>query len=258
MDITIMSFNTQHCLNYLTRQIDYDRMAEAIRECGADVIGLNEMFGFRYNEERLREIAAQNLHSTMGYNYSAPNWTGQVEQLAQRLGYYCYFAKAIELSGLGDYGNAILSRFPILKAETVAIPDPETPAVADGYYETRCILRAELDVPGGLTVCISHFGLNPDEMDLAVETAVSQIEDSRFVLMGDFNFKPDYPGLQPLFAKLQDTAKYFDEPKLSFPSDVPDRKIDYIFTTADLKVISADIPNIVASDHRPHTAVIRI
>lgn len=258
MDIKLMSFNVQHCLNYVTREIDYDCMAEAIRACGADVIGLNEIFGCNPDPVRLQEIVAQNLHSTMGYHYDAPNWIGQVEQLAARLGYYCYFAKAVSLSGLGDYGNAILSRFPIRKAETVTIPDPETHAVADGYYETRCVLRVELEVPGGLTVCVSHFGLNPDELELAVQTAVSQIEPQRFVLMGDFNFKPDYPGLQPLFARLQDTAKQFDEPKLSFPSDLPDRKIDYILTSEDVTVIAADIPNLVASDHRPHTALIRI
>ena len=258
MDIQLMSFNTQHCLNYLTRQIDYDRMAEVIRECGADIIGLNEMMGLNRDDEKILEIAAQNLHSSMGYNYADPNWNGQVEQLAAKLGMYCYFAKAIRLSGLGDYGNALLSRYPILKAAVVPIPDPETPAVADGYYETRCILRAELDVPGGLTVCTAHFGLNPDELALAVETAVSQIETRRFVLMGDFNFKPDHPAFAPIYDRLQDTARYFDEPKLSFPSDVPDRKIDYIFTSRDLQVVSADIPAIVASDHRPHTAVIRV
>jgi endonuclease/exonuclease/phosphatase family metal-dependent hydrolase len=31
-------------------------------------------------------------------------------------------------------------------------------------------------------------------------------------------------------------------------------KIDYVFVTPDLKVVAADIPAIVASDHRPHTA----
>ena len=41
----IMSFNTQHCLNYVTRKIDYDVMADAIRQCDADIVGLNEMRG---------------------------------------------------------------------------------------------------------------------------------------------------------------------------------------------------------------------
>ena len=44
MQLRIMSFNTQHCLNYITRQVDFDRMAEAILECKADIVGLNEMY----------------------------------------------------------------------------------------------------------------------------------------------------------------------------------------------------------------------
>ena len=44
----------------------------------------------------------------------------------------------------------------------------------------------------------------------------------------------------------------------SFPSDNPDRKIDYIFVSPDIEVVSADIPAIVAFDHRPHTAKINI
>ena len=39
----IMSFNTQHCLNFITRKIDFDVMAEAIKTCRADIVGLNEM-----------------------------------------------------------------------------------------------------------------------------------------------------------------------------------------------------------------------
>jgi endonuclease/exonuclease/phosphatase family metal-dependent hydrolase len=45
-------------------------------------------------------------------------------------------------------------------------------------------------------------------------------------------------------------------PKLSFPSDNPSVKIDYIFVSKDLKVQSADIPTIISSDHRPHIAAI--
>ena len=58
--------------------------------------------------------------------------------------------------------------------------------------------------------------------------------------------------------RMKDTAALFDEPKLSFPSDKPDRKIDYIFVSKDIKVVSADIPPIVASDHRPHTATVEL
>lgn len=56
--------------------------------------------------------------------------------------------------------------------------------------------------------------------------------------------------------RLRDTAESFTAPKLSFPSDAPRVKIDYIFTSPDLTVTEADIPALIASDHRPHTATL--
>ena len=32
MQISVMSFNIQHCLNYRTRQIDFDLFAQVIRQ----------------------------------------------------------------------------------------------------------------------------------------------------------------------------------------------------------------------------------
>ena len=51
-----MSFNTQHCLNYLEQKIDFDIMARAIKECDADVIGLNEMRNVGVNDEYLDQV----------------------------------------------------------------------------------------------------------------------------------------------------------------------------------------------------------
>lgn len=55
-----------------------------------------------------------------------------------------------------------------------------------------------------------------------------------------------------------DTAEFMSEQKLSYPSDNPEVKIDYIFVSPDIEVVTADIPAIVASDHRPHTAEINL
>ena len=227
----VMTFNTQHCLNYLEQVIDYDIMAKTILDLGADVVGLNEMRGAGVSEK----------------------YEAQVAILAEKTNMpYYYFAKSVDFSG-GPYGNGILSRIPIVKAETISIPDPNSHKY-EGYYETRSVLKAELE--GGITVLVSHFGLMPDEQENAVATVVSALKTEKCILMGDFNMTPDAPLLAPLFEKMKDTAEQFDKPKLSFPSDNPDRKIDYIFVSHDLQVLEADIPAVVASDHRPHTAII--
>lgn len=224
--ITIMSFNTQHCQSYLTHEINIDLFAEEIKKTGADIIGLNEMRG-----EGPRE-----------------DYTAQTEGLAEKLGFNYYFAKAFDVGGENPYGNAILSRYPIISAETIKIPDSES-----GKFEPRCLLLAKIDTPlGELSVLVTHFGLSEIEHRNAHKTVLENIKPEKCVLMGDFNITPDNPIILDISKKMFDTANLFGETKYSYPSDFPDRKIDYIFASNDLKVIFADIPAHVVSDHRPY------
>ncbi len=228
----VMTFNTQHCKNYTTQQIDFEIMAKTILDLGADIVGLNEM---------------RNASSYEGYS-------DQVGTLAELCGMkYYYFAEAIKFNGEHPYGNGFLSRIPIESAEVIKIPDPE-PKTGSKYYETRCLAKIKLE--NGYTVLVTHFGLNTDEAENAVQTVLANLEPEKCILMGDFNLTPDSPLLTPIYERMYDTAKLFNEPLLSFPSDEPKRKIDYIFTSPDIEVCEADIPAVVASDHRPHTAVI--
>lgn len=229
----IMSFNTQHCLNYLEQKIDFQIMADAIKKCDADIVGLNEMRG-------------KGIH---------PEYTAQVEKLSKLTGMKnFYFARAIKFV-VGPYGNGIISKYPIVEAKTIPIPDPEKKKYSR-LYETRCLLKARLS--NGLTVLVTHFGLNPDEQENAVKTVVANLEDEKCILMGDFNLIPDNELLKPIREKMVDTADWFDKEKFSYPSDNPKRKIDYIFVSPDIRIVAADIPAIVAADHRPHTAEIEM
>ena len=247
MKLRFMTYNIQHGLDYLKQKelaqkgkgwpeaIDLPKMAEVIRREEADIVGLNEIRG----------------------KGSVPWYTNQAEQLAALLGYHCYFARAITFKE-GPYGNAILSRFPLQGAETVPIPDPPVKD-EDAYYETRCVLRARFAEAGGFTVLVSHFGLAKAEARSAVETVCGLLkkENGPVVLMGDFNLQPDSPILAPLMDAMDDTARLFAQPLKSWPSDHPDQKIDYIFIKGACG-LEADIPPVIASDHRPHTALVEL
>ena len=233
--LKIMSFNTQHCMNYITREIDFEIMAETIRSSGADVVILNEMRG-----EGERE-----------------GFTDQTKILAELCGMpYYYFAKAIDVGSTpAPYGNAIMSKLPIDSAETVHIPDPPVESrIGSRWYEHRCIVKASV---GALTFLGVHVGLNPDEQEIAIKTLCDNIPKEKCLLLGDFNMTPENERLLPIKERMRDTADLFTEQKLSIPSDAPTRKIDFIFATRDIEVVSADIPNVVASDHRPHIAEIK-
>ncbi len=229
----IMTFNIQHCKNYITGNIEIEAVAEAIKKYGADIVGLNEVYAKGNTEEAVDQPSCI-AHITGMEHY--------------------YFAKAIELSNDIFYGNAFLSRFKIMSAETVMIPDPN-PKTGSLGYETRCILKARLE--NGLTVLVTHFGLNGDEIKNAVDTVMKNLEQEKCILMGDFNLEPDNELLKPLREKMKDTAELFKEARFSFPSDKPSEKIDYIFVSPDISVINADIPEIIVSDHRPYYAEIQ-
>ncbi len=235
MKFKIMSYNVLHCENYITKKIDFDAFTKVIKESDADIIGLNEIRG----------------------KGIIPGYTAQAKALAERLGYHYYFARAIFVGGTSPYGNALLSRYPIKNAETIMIPDPET-RNGTHNYETRCVLKAEIDIEDGINVLVTHFGLNPDEQVNAVKTVCDNLPSERCLLMGDFNVTPENPVLSEIRERMCDTAECFDCDKLSFPSDKPEIKIDYMFTSSDITVLSADIPEIVLSDHRPYVAEIEI
>ncbi len=232
--LKIATFNIQHCENFNTEKIDFDAYADYIRSLDADIIGLNEVRG----------------------KGARSDYEAQASILAEKTGYDFYFAKATEIGKGNPYGNAVLTRLKIKNAETVPIPDPAVPA-CDGYYETRCLLKLTLEDPA-LTVLITHFGLNPDEHENAVKTIAANIPAGSCILMGDLNVTPDNAVLDPVRALLKDSAAAADDALLSFPSDAPDRKIDYIFVSGNIVVKDVFVPDVILSDHRPMRADIEL
>lgn len=229
----IMTFNTLHCKNFLTQEIDYPLMANVIADSGADVVALNEIYG----------------------QGSAPNYIDQTGKLGSLTGMTPYFGQAIGFDGVKPYGNGLLSKMPILKVETILIPDP-VEKTGPKNYETRSLIKATL--AGGITVLVTHFGLNTDEQESAVKTILENMEPEKCILMGDFNAEPEDPVLQPIFARFQDAAVMVSGCALTFPSTGPVKKIDYIFVTPDVEILHAEVPQMVASDHFPHTAEIKL
>lgn len=237
----IMTFNTQHCLWYTCkktgkvkpyndRKIELERFAQVIKDSGADIVGLNEMYESS-KRGRLKK---------------------QVTELKRLTGYdYCYFGEAIKIDGVHSYGNGFLSKIPIISAETILIPDP-TEKKHDKYYETRCLIK--LTLKNGFTVLVTHFGLNEDEQENATRTVLSNIVDKKCILMGDFNLTPDNHFVRRIASVLTDTEQYMKGNVFTYPSVDAMEKIDYIFVSKDVKIKGASVWNVIASDHLPITA----
>lgn len=233
----VMTFNIQHAKNYITGKIDIPLMAETIRTLGADVVALQEVYG--QGEKEL--------------------FNDQAEKIAAILGYHYYFAQAIYIDNYGPYGNAIISKYPISSATTVKVPPAEHKP--GRYFEDRCMALCHIDTPEGkLAVMGIHFGLQPEEAVLCAETVCNNYDPTLpTVLMGDFNLEPDSSYLDPIRNILVDTDKFYKgENNLTFPSDKPDIKIDYIFVSNNVKVNDVVIPDNIAADHRVIVADINI
>ncbi len=225
----IMTYNVRHftLFNTAERNIDFATYANVLNEVDADIVGINEIRG---------------KGDLVGYD----DQISEISKLVKMEN--SYFARAIMVEEKGPYGNALLSKSQIVEAKTIPIPDPN-PRKYDGYYETRCLLKAKL--ASGYTVCVLHMGLNEDEQENAVKVVLDNIEDERFILMGDFNTVPDAEVLNPLRERLFDTALLTEDSLFTWRTDKPYQKIDYIFTSKDIKVKSIAMPKYPYSDHFP-------
>lgn len=237
MELKLMTYNIQHgCLHLRKPEhiIDLPAMAEAIRGENPDIVVLNEVCGLGDGSVRYR--------------------TAQAEAIAACLGYHCFFGRSIMEQGKNPYGNAVLSRYPIVEAAVIPIPD------AKPGIESRTITRCVIDIEGTPFVVFgSHFGLCAEEHRAAVATVlqVTAAETLPFAFMGDLNMTPDDPNLAPLFEALasKDTTP---DGAFSFPSHDPDCRIDYIFTSPCMKIRETVVVPVVVSDHRPVTAVVEV
>lgn len=218
----IMTFNILHCMNYLTKKIDFEKFAEEIKYCDADIIGLNEVRGRGFIKD----------------------YSDQLKKLSALTGLNFYFGKAISVMGLAPYGNGLMAKSEIISPKTVKIPDPEKKNGSE-MYETRCIIKAQVK---DFTVIVTHMGLNTDERESAVKTILGIAPDEKCIIMGDFNCTPDAEELKPLFNKFICS----DTETLTFPSDKPRIKIDYIFVSKDIKIKSVKTSETVVSDHLYH------
>ena len=41
----IMTFNIQHCHNYIYNNVEYEMLAEEIKNISPDILGVNEIYG---------------------------------------------------------------------------------------------------------------------------------------------------------------------------------------------------------------------
>ena len=150
------------------------------------------------------------------------------------------------------WGNAVLSRYPIVRAETHPMPNN------DRLRLDRAFTVAVVDVGGGdrLTVIATHLH-HPRDGGAERVPQVQALLDywgaaGKTVLLGDLNALPGDPEIEMLWqAGLVDAfeAAGAEPPGYTSPSEGPQRRIDYIWVSDDLSAGAFVTRESQASDH---------
>ena len=185
--------------------------------------------------------------------------SGEVDQpafLGEKLKMHSAFGSFMDYQG-GQYGLAILSKFPITKETVVRLPDGNEPRVA---------LVCEIKLPSGQTIAAVnlHFDwVKDDKFRFAQAEKLSEFLNELkmpYVLVGDFNDRRGSRTLDLLSRSTVEAEKPKSDWK-TFSSTKPYTEIDFLFaapkskwTINNCRVF--DAPK--TSDHRPVMATMKL
>ena len=216
-----------------------ERVADLIRRTVADVVLLQEV------DRGTRRSAG----------------VDQPVVLAQLTGLHVAFGKILAYQG-GDYGIAILSRWPIIAETTVPLKVDPPQERAGGSYEPRVALRAILKTPAGeVTIVNTHLDASREDrwrrQEIANVLAIADSTRGVLILGGDFNSTPESDVQQSVRSRgLRDAWPTCargggDGGGLTYPADSSVKRIDYLFFRERTGCTRAEVIATQASDHRP-------
>ncbi len=235
--IRVLTYNIHHA-NPPSEpdSIDLPAIARVINEQAPDLVALQEI----------------DVHTGRSGPYHEAAW------LAEKTGLNFYFVKSIEYDG-GEYGIAILSRFPILEKQRYALPsNPDTGG------EPRMLAAVTITLPNGepLIFACTHLDArkDPENRHLQINKIVEILKNASHpvILAGDFNDRMGTETIQTLDTYFERTCQ---ECEPTIPADTPLHAIDFIATRpkGKFKVITQrTVPEGYASDHRPVFAVLQV
>ena len=201
-------------------------------------------------EALARVIEAENP-DVVGLQEVSRGWVvnGSVDMLtwlSQRLGMTALYGPTAD----GQWGNAILTRLPVLDYENRSLPTDEL-LLQRGYMVSR------LDRGNGNTIEFmnTHYHHKDGASDVREQESLEILgywsERPNTVIVGDLNAEHGEPEIdifgQAGFGDVLDLTG--TEPGFTNPVPDPYRRIDYIWVTPDFQPIDAVIPPDEASDH---------
>lgn len=233
----ILSYNIHHA-NPPSKPgvIDLPAIANVIKQQGADIVAL-------------QEVDVYTARSGASLN--------EATELARLTGMTAYFAKAINYGG-GEYGVAILSRYPMEDRKNMPLPTDD-----NTKGEHRTLATATIVLPGNKKFVFACTHLDAQHGDTNRQLQIKKIvgilknESLPVVIAGDFNAVPESSVIQQLDRSFTRTC--VTNCPFTIPEMAPNRTIDYIAYTPSTRftVVSHNVVDeSYASDHRPVKALL--
>ncbi len=225
--LRILAYNIHHCAG-MDGVVDVERIARIINDANVDLVSLQEVDMMTERNGRVDQAA----------------------ELGRLTGMHSQFGKAIDYQG-GEYGQAILSRWPIENFETHLLP-------SEPDQEQRIAVVATIAATSERPAILfagTHLHHREEALRLPQARRLLDIlreapQEIKF-LTGDLNAIPTSETMQLIKAEWEDTSP---DDAFTIPSGVPNRKIDYILLPKghQWRVVQAEVlDEPIASDHRP-------
>jgi len=175
----------------------------------------------------------------------------EAKEIGDRTKMFHYFGRAINFDG-GEYGIAILSKYPIDSAKTFQLPS------ANAHAEKRALALAWLNLGGNKQLLFACTHLDAEAKDDSRMMQIKAIDSLLMpqpiplLLAGDLNSEAGSPVIEILDQHFNRSC--LNNCAFTIPSDKPVQTIDYIafrntdaFKVIDHRVLQEPYP----SDHLP-------
>jgi endonuclease/exonuclease/phosphatase family metal-dependent hydrolase len=190
--------------------------------------------------------------------------SGGVDQPAEysrRTGYNVAFGRSLDYDG-GEYGIAILSRWPIRRDTAIHLVVTPPQERSGGSYEPRVAQRAIVASPmGDIVVLNTHIDASADDRWRLQEVRalndilrdITRSGARRVLFGGDLNSTPESAVQAELRAKgyVDSWQRCGSGEGMTYPADSSRKRIDYLYLVAGAECTAARVVDTQASDHRP-------
>jgi endonuclease/exonuclease/phosphatase family metal-dependent hydrolase len=205
----------------------------------------------RYDPDGLAAlIAAQRPDVVLLSEVDRGWWPGGghdlLSALADRLGMAAWFAPSAD----PVWGDALLTRLPVLSYRTVPLPRAGAPVGAQALAAVLRLVDREVGVVA--THLQRPAGGDPEEQARTVGALAAELGRTRPVLVGgDLNSEPADPAFRSLLGSGLTDALAAVRPLPTSPANRPRHQIDHVLVTPGVRSAQVSAPRSPRSDHLP-------